>query len=87
MLNVRLTDKMIIHLVVAGDVLNGVLFCAVPFPRGVLDEIWDGTESLPENFPTYLSTIKCQYLYWKRYMQKNTLQDSKDSDKFAIRTV
>ena len=23
------------------------------FPRDVLDEIWDRTESVPENFPTY----------------------------------
>ena len=37
----RLTDEMIIHLVVPGDVFDGVLFCVVPFPRGILDKIWD----------------------------------------------
>ena len=26
---------------VAGDVFGGILFCAVIFPRDVLDEIWD----------------------------------------------
>ena len=28
-------------------------FCAVPFKRGVLDEIWDLIESVSEAFPTY----------------------------------
>ena len=28
-------------------------FCAVIFPRGVLDEIWDFIESVSEGFPTY----------------------------------
>ena len=28
------------HLAVAGNVFDGVLFCAVFFPRDVLDEIW-----------------------------------------------
>ena len=28
-------------------------FCAVIFPRDVLDEIWDLTESVSEGFPTY----------------------------------
>ena len=28
-------------------------FCAVLFPRDVLDEIWDLTESVSEDFPTY----------------------------------
>ena len=36
-----------------GDVFDSVLFRAVPFPRDVLDEIWDGIESVPENFLTY----------------------------------
>ena len=26
------------------------------FPRDVLDEIWDGIESVPEKFPTYSYT-------------------------------
>ena len=30
-----------VHLAVAGDVFNGVLFCAVLFPRDVPDENWD----------------------------------------------
>ena len=36
---------MAVHLAVAGDVSDGVLVCAV------LDEIWDLSESVPENFP------------------------------------
>ena len=48
MLNVRL----------AGDHLSLVMsfiasFCAVLFPRDVLDEIWDLIESVSEGFPTY----------------------------------
>ena len=54
---------MAINLAVAGGVFDGVLFCAVLFfPRDVLYEIWDGIQSVPENFSTcfiaYLST-KC----------------------------
>ena len=30
-----------------------VSFCAVFFPRDVLDEIWDLIESVSEGFPTY----------------------------------
>ena len=41
---------MAVHLAVAGDVFDGVLFCAVLFPRDVLDEIWDLIESVPEDF-------------------------------------
>ena len=44
---------MAVHLAVAGDVFDVVLFCAVLFPRDVLDEIWDRIELIPDNFPTY----------------------------------
>ena len=44
---------MVVHLAVAGDVFDGVLICAVLVPRDVLDEIWDGIESVPEIFLTY----------------------------------
>ena len=44
---------MAVHMAVAGDVFGGVLFCAVLFPRAVLDEIWDIIESVPQSFPTY----------------------------------
>ena len=44
---------MAVHLAVAGDVFDGVLFCAVVFPQDVLGEILNRTESVPENFPTY----------------------------------
>ena len=39
-----------------------VSFCAVFFPRGVLDEIWDWIESVSEGVPTYseLATSKKQ---------------------------
>ena len=30
-----------VDLAVAGDLFGAVLFCAVLFPRDVLDEIWD----------------------------------------------
>ena len=33
--------EMAVYLAVAGDVFDGVLFCAVIFPRDVLDEICD----------------------------------------------
>ena len=33
-----------------------VSFCAVFFPRDVLDEMWDLIESVSEGFPTYSST-------------------------------
>ena len=32
-------------------------FCAVLFPRDVLDEIWDLIESISEGFPTYSCNI------------------------------
>ena len=41
---------MAVHLAVAGDVFDGVLFFS---PRDGLDKTWDRTESVPENFPTY----------------------------------
>ena len=33
-----------------------VSFCAVIFPRGVLDEILNLVESIPEGFPSYSCT-------------------------------
>ena len=44
---------MAVPLAVTGDVFDGVLFYAVIFPRGVLDEIWNRIESVPNNFPIY----------------------------------
>ena len=38
---------------VAGDDFDGVFLCCLFFPRDVLDEIWDLTESVSEGFPTY----------------------------------
>ena len=44
---------MAVHLTVASDVFDVVLFLAVLcFPRDVLDEIGDRIKSCPENFPT-----------------------------------
>ena len=43
---------MAVHLSVAGDVFDGVLF-RMFLPRDVLDEIWDLNESAPENFRTF----------------------------------
>ena len=45
--------KMVVYLAVAGGVLDGVSFCAVLFPRHVLDEILDWIES---DFSQYLET-------------------------------
>ena len=44
---------MAVHLAVAGDVFDGVLFGSVLFSTVVLDEISDLIEPVPENFPTY----------------------------------
>ena len=42
MLNVRPSVwEMAVHMAVAGDVFDGVLFCAVPFPTRCRGEIWD----------------------------------------------
>ena len=45
MFNMRLAGdhsmEMAVHLAVAGDVFDVVSFCAILFPRDVLDEIWD----------------------------------------------
>ena len=49
-------------------------FCAVLFPRDVLDEIWDLIESVSEGFPSYSSrswsimnnTNYCKKTYWLR---------------------
>ena len=35
---------------VAGDVFDGVFLCCPFFPRDVLDEIWDLTESVSGSF-------------------------------------
>ena len=43
---------MAVHMAVAGDVFDGVLFCAVLFPRDVLDEIRTELSHFL-NFPTY----------------------------------
>ena len=42
---------MAVHLAVASDVFDGVLFSAVLSPQDVLNEILDLIESVPENFP------------------------------------
>ena len=44
---------MAVPLAVTGDVFDDVLFCAVLFLRGVLDEKWDRIESVPKNFSIY----------------------------------
>ena len=44
---------MAVRVAIAGDVFDGVLFCAVLFSRDILDEIWERTESVPENYPSY----------------------------------
>ena len=44
---------MAVQLAVTGDVLGGILFCVVIFPRDVLDEIWDKIVSTPKDFPSY----------------------------------
>ena len=40
-----------VHLAVAGNVYDGIFFVLSFCPRGVLDEIWDLTESVSEGFP------------------------------------
>ena len=55
---------------VAGDVFEGVLFCAILFPQKVLDEIWDWMESVPEIFPTY-SYIVHKLVLWVYKLQHN----------------
>ena len=42
-----------------------VSFCAVFFPRGVLDEILNLIESVSEGFPSYSYFIKRLFLYTK----------------------
>ena len=46
-----------------------VSFCAVLFPRDVLDEIWDLVESVFEAFPTYFYSITV--LSMKNYLEEN----------------
>ena len=46
---------MAFHLAVACAVLDGVFFVLSCFVRDVLNEIWDGIKSVPENCPTYLT--------------------------------
>ena len=46
---------MAVHLAVAGD-LSWCHFVLSFLPRDDLDEMWDLTESVPENFPTYSCT-------------------------------
>ena len=45
-----------VHLAVACDVYD-VSFCAVFFPRGVLDEILNLIESVSEGFPSYFFSM------------------------------
>ena len=49
---------MSIHLAVAGMSLMVSYFVLSFFPRDVLDEIWDRTESFPMNFPAYSFIVK-----------------------------
>ena len=44
---------MAVHLAVAGDVFDGVIFSCPFFLRDVLGEIWDLIESVSEGFPTH----------------------------------
>ena len=49
--------EMAVHLVVAVEVFECVLFVLSFFPRDVLDEIWDLIESVSELFPTYSNAL------------------------------
>ena len=44
-------------------------FCAILFPRDVMDEIWDLIVSVSEDFPTYLAgrAIAICLLYYDYY--------------------
>ena len=46
-----------------------VSFCAVLFPRDVLDELWDFIESVSEGFPTYSSTNSARLSNYTRQVQ------------------
>ena len=50
---------MVVHLAVACDVLVGHLFRAVFFPRDVLDKIWNGIESVTQDFSYLLLKYIC----------------------------
>ena len=52
----RVVWEIAVHLAVACDVYDGV-FCAVLFPRDVLDEILNLIESVSEDFPSYSSIL------------------------------
>ena len=43
-------------------------FCAVFFPRDVLDEIWDLIESVSEGFPTYSCIVASLRLHRSSYL-------------------
>ena len=64
---------MAVHLAVACDIFDGVLFCAVLFSlRDVLTEILDRIDSVPENFPTYLlsiylKTLRCNVARFRKF--------------------
>ena len=46
-----------------------VSFCAVFFPRDVLDEIWDWIESVSEGSPTYLFIFIAGLENWKYFLR------------------
>ena len=46
-----------------------MIFCAILFPRDILDEIWDLIESVSEGFSTY------NYKYEKNQLCKDKLLD------------
>ena len=55
MLNVRLTGDHLFGLFTWLSLVMSLMasFCAVLYPRDVLDKIWDLIEPVPEGFPTY----------------------------------
>ena len=61
-----------VDLAVAGGVFDGVFFVLSFFPLGVLDEIWDLTESVSEGFPTYFALKWLQIIVSYRFSMVNS---------------
>ena len=60
-----------VHLAVAGGVYDGVFLCCPFFPRDVLDEILNLTESVSEGFLTYSYSADYHrfflgFCFWRR---------------------
>ena len=68
-------NSIAVHLAVAGDVSDGVLFLLSFFPRDVLNEIWNSIDAVSEDFSYLFLIAKTCQLELNHCILKKSLCD------------